>query len=145
MKFLAKWRIRKPADDAETPYVSERYGVRTLHIGSDTVQSAMRLTRPYDLELSYTRSMMAFLLFMPLPKDVLLIGLGGGSLAKFIHRRLPHARVKAVEVSPQVLAIARNYFHVPVDGPEFEVIVGDCSEYVARDYVAADVLIVDGY
>jgi spermidine synthase len=145
MKFLAKWRIRKPADDAETPYVSERSGVRTLHIGSDTVQSAMRLSRPYDLELSYTRSMMAFLLFMPLPTDVLLIGLGGGSLAKFIYHRLPRARVKAVEVNPQVLTIARNYFQVPADDARFEVVVGDGSEYVARGDVAADVVIVDGY
>ena len=145
MKFLAKWRIRKPVDDAETPYVSERHGVRTLHIGSDTVQSAMRLSRPYDLELSYTRSMMAFLLFMPLPDDVLLVGLGGGSLAKFIYHRLPHARVKAVEVNPQVLAIARNYFQVPADDTRFEVIVGDGAEYVRRSDVAADVVIVDGY
>src|ERR687894_575424 len=106
MKFLAKWRVRKPAEDDETPYVSERYGVRTLHIGSDTVQSAMRLTRPIDLELSYTRSMMAFMLFMPRPREVLMIGLGGGSVAKFVYHRLPSARVKAVEVSPQVVAIA---------------------------------------
>ena len=145
MKFLAKWRIRKPADDAETPYVSERNGVRTLHIGSDTVQSAMRLARPNDLELSYTRSMMAFLLFMPPPRHVLLIGLGGGSLAKFIYHRLPRVRVKAVEVNRQVLAIARNCFHVPADEPRFDIIVGDGAEYVARADVAADVVIVDGY
>lgn len=146
MKFLAKWRIRKPADDAETPYVSERSGVRTLHIGSDTVQSAMRLSRPYDLELSYTRSMMAFLLFVPRPERALLIGLGGGSLAKFVHHRMPRTRVTAVEVSPQVVGIARQYFHVPADEPpRFQVIVGDGSEYVARDDVSADVLFVDGY
>jgi len=145
MKFLAKWRIRKPADDAETPYVSERNGVRTLHIGSDTVQSAMRLARPNDLELSYTRSMMAFLLFMPPPRHALLIGLGGGSIAKFIYHRLPGVRVKAVEVNPQVVAIARNCFHVPEDESRFDIVVGDGSEYVARDDVAADVVIVDGY
>ena len=146
MKFLAKWRVRKPAEDAETAYVSERYGVRTLHIGSDTVQSAMRIARPYDLELSYTRSMMAFLLFMPQrPRDVLLIGLGGGSLAKFIYRVLPVARVRAVELSAQVVAIARHYFQVPVNEPRLEVIVGDGAEYIARPNVTADVLVVDGY
>lgn len=146
MKFLAKWRVRKPAQDAQTAYISERFGVRSLHIGSDTVQSSMRLSKPYDLELSYTRSMMAFLLFAPSPKRALMIGLGGGSLAKFLHRRMPEARVTAVEVNPQVLAIARQYFHVPEDAPpNFQVIVGDGSEYVARDDVAADVLFVDGY
>lgn len=145
MKFLAKWRIRKPAEDAETAYVSERYGVRTLHIGSDTVQSAMRLARPNDLELSYTRSMMAFLLFMPPPERALMIGLGGGSLAKFIYHRLPDVRIKAVEVSSQVVAIARHYFHVPADDSRFEVVIADGADYIAREDAAADAVIVDGY
>jgi spermidine synthase len=145
MKFLARWRVRKPAEDDETAYVSERFGVRTLHIGSDTVQSAMRLARPNDLELSYTRSMMAFLLFVPEPRDVLMVGLGGGSLAKFVYHRLPETRVRAVEVSAQVVAIARQLFHVPADGARFEIIIGDGADYVTRDDVAADVVIVDGY
>ena len=145
MKFLAKWRVRKPAEDEETAYVSERFGVRTLHIGSDTVQSAMRLAHPNDLELSYTRSMMAFLLFVPVPRRALLIGLGGGSLAKFMHHRLPGVHVKAVEVSPQVAAIARNYFHVPANNPRLEIVIADGAEYIAREDAAADAVIVDGY
>lgn len=145
MKFLAKWRVRKPAVDEETAYVSERYGVRTLHIGSDTVQSAMRIARPNDLELSYTRSMMAFLLFMPPPGKALLIGLGGGSLAKFMYHRLPHVRIKAVEVSSQVVAIARHYFHVPADDTRFEVVIADGADYIVGEDDAADAVIVDGY
>jgi spermidine synthase len=145
MKFLAKWRVRKPADDSETVYVSERYGVRSLHIGSDTIQSSMRIARPNDLELSYTRSMMAFLLFVPSPADVLMIGLGGGSLAKFVYHRLDAAHTRVVEVNPQVLSIARQYFHVPPDGPRFEVIITDGAAYVGREEVKTDVLFVDGY
>jgi spermidine synthase len=145
MKFLAKWRVRKPADDAETVYVSERYGVRSLHIGSDTIQSSMRIAKPYDLELSYTRSMMAFLLFVPSPADVLMIGLGGGSLAKFVYDRLDTVRTSVIEVNSQVLSIARQYFHVPADGPRFEVIVTDGAAYVSRDDVDTDILVVDGY
>jgi spermidine synthase len=145
MKFLANWRIRKPADDEETAYVSERFGVRTLHIGSDTVQSAMRLARPNDLELSYTRSMMAFLLFVPAPRHALLIGLGGGSVAKFMYHRLPSAHIKAIEVSSQVVAIARNLFHVPANNARFEVLIDDGAQYILRDDVSVDAVIVDGY
>ena len=108
MKFLAKWRLRKPADDTETVYVSEKYGVRSLHIGSDTVQSAMRIAKPNDLELSYTRSMMAFLLFSDRPTRILMVGLGGGSLAKFVYHRLPWVTTEVVEVNPRVVAIARE-------------------------------------
>lgn len=145
MKFLARWRLRKPAEDAETVYVSERYGVRSLHIGSDTVQSSMRLKAPNDLELAYTRAMMAFLLFVPPPRNVLMIGLGGGSLAKFIHYRMPSAQVDAIEVNPQVVAVARQSFHLPPDGPVFRVRITDGAEFVRRADVAADVVMVDGY
>jgi spermidine synthase len=145
MNFLAKWRVRKPADDSETVYISERYGVRSLHIGSDTIQSSMRLARPNDLELSYTRSMMAFLLFGPPPQRVLMIGLGGGSLAKFVHERLHSSTTQVIEVNPRVVSIARQYFHVPADGPRFQVLVDDGAAYVQREDVSADVLVVDGY
>ena len=145
MKFLPQWRLHKPADDAETVYVSERYGVRSLHIGSDTVQSAMRIAAPNDLELAYTRSMMAFLLFVPHPRHVLMIGLGGGSLAKFIHHHMPSVHVQAVEVNPRVVTIARQSFHLPPDGPKFEVVVSDGAEYLKQHTMRRDVLLVDGY
>jgi spermidine synthase len=145
MKFMPRWKSRKPAEDEQTVYVSERYGVRSLHIGSDTVQSSMRLARPNDLELSYTRSMMAFLLFVPPPAEVLMIGLGGGSLAKYVFHHLAGTTTRVVEVNPQVVSIARQNFYVPPDGPRFEVITGDGAAHVEREDVSADVLIVDGY
>ena len=43
--------------------VSEQDGVRSLHLGSNTVQSSMRVSAPFDLEVTYTRGMMCFLLF----------------------------------------------------------------------------------
>ncbi len=145
MKFLQSWRVRKPETDSESVYISEKFGVRTLHIGSDTVQSAMRIARPNDLEVVYTRSMMAFLLFNPQPRNVLMIGLGGGSLAKFVYHHIPPARVTAVEVNPQVVAIARQYFLLPPNDGRLNVLVGDGVEYVARKGTRADVLVVDGY
>lgn len=45
--------------------ISEESGVRFLHFGSDWVQGAMRIARPWSLELSYTREMMASLLLRP--------------------------------------------------------------------------------
>jgi spermidine synthase len=145
MKFPQSWRVRKPQTDNESVYISEKFGVRTLHIGSDTVQSAMRIARPNDLEVVYTRSMMAFLLFKPEPRDVLMVGLGGGSLAKFVYHYLPRTRVTAVEVNPQVVAIARQYFLLPPNDARLDVIVADGAEYVRHRHLRTDVLIVDGY
>jgi spermidine synthase len=145
MKFLQSWRIRKPADDNESVYISEKFGVRTLHIGSDTVQSSMRIARPYDLEVAYTRSMMAFLLFKPEPAQVLMVGLGGGSLTKFIHHYLPNTRTVAIEVNQRVVDIARQYFFLPPDDERLSVIVTDGAAYLQDNQVAADVIVVDGY
>ena len=145
MKFLQSWRVRKPADDNESVYISEKFGVRTLHIGSDTVQSSMRIARPNDLEVSYTRSMMAFLLFKPAPADVLMVGLGGGSLTKFIYHQLPRTRTIAIEVDPRVVAIARQYFCVPADDDRLEIIVTDGAAYLHDNETDADVIVVDGY
>lgn len=145
MKFMPKWRLRKPSEDAKTVYVSEKFGVRSLHIGSDTVQSAMRLARPNDLELSYTRSMMACLLFQPEPRNVLMVGLGGGSVAKYVYHQFPEAKIRVLELDPQVLAIARQCFLVPPDDVRFQVIVGDGAEYMTRREARADLIMVDGY
>ncbi|MGE5526693.1 MAG: polyamine aminopropyltransferase [Rhodospirillaceae bacterium] len=144
MKFMPQWKIRKPADDSQTIYISEKFGVRSLHIGSDTIQSSMRLSRPYDLELAYTRSMMGFLLFLPEPRDVLMIGLGGGSVAKFMHRHMPEVRIHAVELNPEVVTIARHCFKVP-DDERLQVTIGDGAEFIDTPGPRADVVMVDGY
>ena len=125
--------------------ISEKKGIRYLHLGGIAVQSAMRIRDPYALELEYTRAMMAFLLFRPAPKHVALIGLGGGSLAKFIHRHLPETRLTALEVNPEVVAAARSYFHLPENDRRLNVVVGDGARYVHEQGKDLDVLLVDGY
>jgi len=137
---------RRRAQPADIPVeISERDGVRSLHLGSRTVQSAMRIADPWRLELPYSRAMMAFLLFQPTPRRVLSIGLGGGSLVKFIYRQLPHTRQTALEISPQVIVAARAQFCVPADDDRLEVIAGDGAAYVAAHPESTDVLLVDGF
>ena len=139
------WLWRRALGEESPVYITERYGVRSLHIGSSTIQSSMRLARPNDLELAYTRSMMGFLLFNERPERVLMIGLGGGSLAKFMYHRLPWTKIEVVEVNPQVVVTARQYFHVPPNDPRFAVTVGDGAERMAQAGDGADTIVVDGY
>jgi spermidine synthase len=143
MNFFSRWR-RKLATD-ESVYVTEKFGVRSLHIGSDTIQSSMRLARPNDLELAYTRSMMAFLLFNGRPQRVLMVGLGGGSLAKFVYHRLPEAAAEVLEINPQVVAVARRLFEVPAADARLIVRVCDGAEFMVRDGPGYDTILVDGY
>jgi spermidine synthase len=123
--------------------VSEERGVRHLHVGGEAIQSAMRLDDPYALELDYTRCMMAFLLFHAQPRRALMIGLGGGSLAKFFHRRLTGLRTHVVEYDERVIATARALFHVPADDARLSIEHGDGVEALAPE--CCDLLVVDGF
>ena len=117
--------------------------MRQLHIGGEAIQSAMRLEDPWALELDYTRCMMAFLLFHPAPRRALMIGLGGGSLAKFFHRRLPGLRTRVVESDERVIAAARALFHVPADDARLRIEHGDGVAALAPQ--CCDLLVVDGF
>jgi len=125
--------------------VSEEDGVRFLHLGGDAIQSAILLARPDDLALDYTRAMMAFLLFQPLPREVLMIGLGGGSMARYIHQRMPGTRTTVVEINAKVLAAARSMFHFPADDARLKVDIACGADYLAEQAESADVLLVDGF
>jgi len=125
--------------------VTEERGTRTLHLGSRAIQSAMRVNRPWDLELAYTRAMMGFLMFNAMPQDVLMIGLGGGSLAKFIRKQRPQTHVIAVEIDPRVVAAARTHFELPPDDATLSVVEADGAVYVRQHPGSADVILLDGF
>jgi spermidine synthase len=129
--------------------ISEQAGVRSLHFGSDWVQGAMRVRRPNALELAYTREMMAGLLLRepPWPRDVLLIGLGAGSLAKYIYHSLPKTKITVVEINPQVEAIARLHFKLPDDPLRLRVVIGCGADYMLMHKGGAsfDYILLDGF
>jgi len=126
------------------PFVYESLSSKALHFSISETQSRMRLDDPHALDLEYTRTMMAFLLFNPEPKNIAMIGLGGGSLAKFCHRYLPNSHVQVVEINPHVIAL-RDAFQVPPDDERFRVIRGDGASFVRNMPARVDVLLVDGF
>lgn len=135
--------VHKGMTGEESVDVSEMDGVRSLYLGSETVQSAMRVKAPYELELAYSRGMMMFLLFMKQPKDLLMIGLGGGSIPKYIHHFLPEMQTRVVEINPRIIQVARSHFYLPDDDDRLEVIEGDGVGYLQENSGAADVLLLD--
>jgi spermidine synthase len=125
--------------------VSEERGVRYLHFGTHWVQGAMRISRPDALVLDYTRAMMAVLLLLPRPSSALVIGLGAGSVAKFLHRYFPDMRVLVVEINAKVIDVAREYFCLPEDSAHFSIEVADGFEFVLTSKRRFDLVMVDGF
>lgn len=141
LKRLRRWT----AGNQGAVAVSETGGVRYLHIGGDAIQSAIRLSAPDRLELHYTRAMMAFLLLHPQPRRVLMIGLGGGSMARFLHQAYPRTQVVALDVSPEVVAAARRHFDFPPDDVRLSVVLEDGADWVPAHPASADVILLDAF
>jgi spermidine synthase len=127
--------------------ISEERGVRRLHFGSTWVQGAMRIARPWSLEIEYTRQLMAPLLLRPTawPAPVLQVGLGAGSVTRFLYRHRPRSRLTVVEILPEVVAAARQHFRLPDDPARLSVVVGDGHDYLAGTNRRFDLIVVDGY
>jgi len=129
--------------DYRKPFVLDDGATRRLHFGLDFVQSEMSLGEPDALSLRYTQAMMAFLLFLPRPRQIVIVGLGGGSLSKFCRRELPQARVTTVEVDEDVLALA-ELFDLPEADAQLRLVHADAAEYFAGEGAPAEVILVDG-
>ena len=127
-----------------TPVIIETALERQLQFSPHSFQSRMRHDDPYALVAGYTRQMMSFLLFDPDPEHVLLIGLGGGSLAKFCYRHLPDARITAVEIDERVIAM-RDAFLIPPDDHRFRVVHDDGARYLARCERPVSAILIDAF
>ena len=139
-------RLRAQRFEMPEVGISEEGNIRSLHLGSATIQSSMNLDHPAELVLSYSRAMMGWLLFADqAPKHITQIGLGGGSFARWIDAYLPDTRQTAIDINPQVINVARSLFELPFEDERFEIIEADGAEYIKTVRGGTDVILVDGF
>ena len=143
---------RKKARPIELPEVSvsDDGEVRHLHLGTPWIQGSMRVDEPFALELEYVQRMMAWLLFVE-PASVgkrhaMQLGLGAGAITKFCHKKL-RLCATAIELNPQVLAVCRQWFKLPPDGPKLRVVLADAAQEIRNSMWlgTVDALAVDLY
>lgn len=123
--------IHESHDEDGILEIVEYKGVRSLHFGSDARQSSLRLNNQDKLELDYVRAMMTWLLFNDAPDNALVIGLGGGSLTKYLLHHFPAIQIKVVEYRKSVVKIARSHFGLPFD-PRLKIIIDDGGDYLRK-------------
>jgi spermidine synthase len=114
------------------------------HDSKKPIQSEMDLSNPRELVLSYTRAMMAALPLADQRRRILLIGLGGASMQKFLHDLLPETVLETVEIDPEVLRIARKFFEFEPDSNQI-VHVGDGRAFIEKSQKRYDVIFLDAY
>jgi spermidine synthase len=108
----------------------------------NSFQSAMELTHPYRARFPYTDALQLAFAYRSSARDVLFVGLGGGSAPKRIHRDFPGVRMRVVEIDPDVLTVARKWFAFPRSIP---VSVADGRRFLEHDRHRYDVIAIDAY
>lgn len=138
---------KKRAPKFEPITLSEQDGVRYLHFGTEWVQGAMRIRKPFWIELEYAQQMMVWMLFIQHPTQIVQLGLGTGALTKFCYREFADAQVTAVELNPNVIEVCRTMFRLPPDDDRLQVLQQDADLFVndPRHKGRLDVLQIDLY
>jgi spermidine synthase len=145
-------RLHSVRDQYGLIEVIENRSERSLYFGSAAKQSSYLLSDPHYLHLSYTRAMLASLIFQPRPKKILLVGLGGGSLVKFLLNHLSQCEVDVVELRSAVVETARDFFQLP-DDLRLTIHVDDIRHHLQHtisshhnhyDLILVDAFVTDG-
>lgn len=138
-----KTRLHSSHDGNKPVVVEEEDGIRTLHFGTDARQSCVALHEPDRLVLTYTRWMMTAALIPPKLKAVLLLGLGGGAMARFLLHHHPGCTIDAVEISTTVIQLATEIFQLPVSA-NLRIHHDDAARYIRRPAASTyDLVLVD--
>jgi spermidine synthase len=112
--------------------------------GRELVQSRVDLTAPQTLSSPYARSMFASYLYQPAPRRVLVVGLGGGAMVRFLAHHAPDVQIDAVEIDPVVVRLADQYFGVR-SGDRVRVVTADAVAFIEATTERYDVIFMDAF
>jgi spermidine synthase len=122
--------------------------VRTMVFVRDTGEEALETQvdfgRPHELHFDYLKYMFLSYAFRPKHENVLIVGLGGGSMVHFLKHYDPEVKVDAVEIDPTVVAIADRYFGVRSSG-NVNVVTADAFDFLEKTETQYDVIYMDAF
>jgi spermidine synthase len=107
-------------------------------------QSGMYLDNPFRTRYRYTDYLQLALAYHPMARDVLFIGLGGGSAPKRVWRDFPELQLQVVEIDPVVVDVAYRFFRLP-RSPRLRVTAEDGRRYLQRNARRWDAIVIDAY
>jgi spermidine synthase len=112
--------------------------------GSDAIQSEMNLSSPNELTLPYSRHMMTALPAAAKLGRVLIVGLGGACMQRYLHELLPGTTIETVEIDPEIRYVAAEYFGFK-EGDRQIVHVADGAAFMAESKDRYDVIFLDAF
>jgi spermidine synthase len=129
-------RVRRDGDVRALTFVRDN--------GREAVQSRVNLASPHTLMSPYARGMFASYLYQPEPRRVLIVGLGGGAMVRFLTHHEPQAKIDAVEIDPAVVRLADRFFDVR-SGGNVQVHTADAVTFVESIAERYDLILMDAF
>ena len=129
-----------------TIIVSEdEYRLRTLRFErGGPRQSVVKPGDPDHLELPYAKVAFVGLALSEELRRVLVIGLGGGTLPMFLRKNYPDAVIDAVDIDPEVVYVAKQYFGFSEDD-RMRAHVEDGRRFIEQVRQPYDAIFLDAY
>ncbi len=128
--------IEKKRSLYQNVYVVEEHGMRCLRFRkknkNDLSQSCIFLDSPERLVFTYYKQAMGVTYFIDNPKEILIIGLGGGILANTFGELYPDAHITSVEIDEVVAEMAKKHFGYDDSVTNKETHVRDGRVFVKR-------------
>ncbi len=111
---------------------------RWLNINA-VVQSGINIDQPELLVSSLHHAFLAALLFIDMPKKILLAGMGAGAFARYIHHINPAIQGDAVEINETISVLAKQYFDFP--DTKWEINIDNIRQWQGKsyDFILADI------
>lgn len=109
-----------------------------------TAQTRMIIDDPVRYDLAYLRTLTAGLAIPESVEDLLVVGLGGGAIPKFLARHYPDMRQDLVEIDPDVVRVAREFFEFEPTA-NMRVFAVDGRLFLREVNRRYDVIILDAY
>ncbi len=135
--------------ERESPFgpviVTEERGLRTLWFEKGGArQTVVKLGDPAHLDLPYAGSAFTGLALCAGPRRVLVVGLGGGTLPMFLRHYYPDATIDAVEINPDVVKVAREFFGFR-DDARMRAHVADGRAFIEQTKQPYDIIFLDAF
>lgn len=121
-------------------YVTLAFG----HKSRRYVESQRNTADLLELPVSYTKAMTAALAYVEKPDDMLMIGMGGGSITWYLHNHIPKASITAVELDPEMIRLAAKYYELK-PAPNYNIVEADGRLFLVRDKKSYDLIFIDAY
>jgi spermidine synthase len=117
--------------------------IRALHFGNQTQQSASLLCNPYFLIHKYAQAMLLPLCWLN-PNRVLVLGLGAGSIVKYLYKYHPDITIDTVELRPKVTELAIEFFLLPEPDEHLNIYHDSADSWLKQNNnLKYDLILVD--